>query len=160
MRLEKLRVKTILIVFFDITSIHREFVPQRKIITKKFYKVLKKLWDRIRRVRHEIFDSNNWLLYNNAPAHSAINIKQFLAKKLILVIKPLLYSPEASADYFLFSKSKEHERNTIFDDRRSRLLRKYTILFCGKCYSFVVASVFHRYFIGTVYIHIQWKVKK
>ena len=76
-RLQKSKVKTPLIAFFDIKGIiHKEFIPASQIIKAAFYQaVLNRFLQRIRRVRPELHRTGTWmLLHDNAPAHSAIRV--------------------------------------------------------------------------------------
>ena len=74
---------TMLIVFFDHWTIeHHKFVSEETIVSQHFCKqVLSRLIARIRRVRHDLWRSNRWILrHDNAPVHVAISIRQLLAK--------------------------------------------------------------------------------
>ena len=109
LRFQKLRVKTMLIVFFDAGVINREFVPERQKVNAEFYvDVLDRLLKRTRRVRMAKFKSSEWfLLHNNAPSHNATIVKKFLVNRNIAVLHHPPYSPYfAPADYFLFPKLK------------------------------------------------------
>jgi len=58
----------------------------------------------------------SWLLHHdNAPAHNALGIWEFLAKYNIAVLDQPPYSPDlAPCDFFLFSKLKEVIKGTRF----------------------------------------------
>ena len=57
------------------------------------------------------------LLHDNAPAHTAILVAQFLAKRKVTVITHPPYSPDlAPADFFLFPKLKNAMKGDRFDD--------------------------------------------
>ena len=79
--------------------------------------VLERLWKRVQRVRTDIAD--DWVLhYNNAPAHTALSVREFLAKKNIPVLPHPSYSPDlAPCDFYLFPKVelklKGHHFGTI-----------------------------------------------
>jgi len=100
--------KTMIIVFFDSRGIvHKEFVPPGRTFNHAFYKdVLERLRKWVQRVRTDIAD--DWLLHHdNAPAHTALSIREFLAKKNIPVLPHPPYSPDlAPCDFYLFSKLK------------------------------------------------------
>lgn len=106
----KSKTKTMLIVFFDARGIiHREFVPPNQTVNAVFYKgVMERLLARIRRVRPQFHESGDWfLLHDNAPSHSSILVKQYLAKRQVVCIDHPPYSPDlAPPDYFLFPKVK------------------------------------------------------
>ena len=74
----------------------------------------KRLQKRVQRVRTDIAD--DWVLHNdNAPAHSALSIQEFLAKKSIPVLPHPPYSPDlASCDFCLFSKLKSKLKGRHF----------------------------------------------
>ena len=66
----------------------------------------KRLRKRVQRVRTDIAD-DCVLQHDNAPAHTALSIREFLAKKSIAVLPHPPYSPYlASCDFYLFSKLK------------------------------------------------------
>ena len=76
-------------------------------INHAFYKdVLERLRKRVQRVRTDIAD--DWALHHdNAPAHTALSIREFLAKKNIPVLPYPPYSPDlAPCNFYLFSKLK------------------------------------------------------
>jgi len=52
--------------------------------------------------------ATNWILYHdNAPAHLAFSVAQFLTSKGIMVMPQPPYSPDlAPCDFFLFQKTK------------------------------------------------------
>ena len=79
----KSNVKTMMICFFDIKGlIHFEFVPHGQTVNQLFYlEVLKRLRDTVQRKRPELWWSGEWLLHqDNAPAHTALSVRQFLMK--------------------------------------------------------------------------------
>jgi len=72
------------ITFFDANGIvHEEFVPTGQTVNQQFYlKVKKRLRFSVRQKRPEMWSSGDWFLHHdNAPAHTALNVQQFLAKK-------------------------------------------------------------------------------
>jgi len=107
-RMSRSRVKTMIIDFFDSRGIvHKEFVPPGQTVNHAFYKdVLKRLRKRVQRVRTDIAD--DWVLHHdNAPAHTALSVREFLVKKNIPVLSYPPYSPDlASCNFSLFSKLK------------------------------------------------------
>ena len=64
---------------------------------------------KIRRKRPEHFANNSWILHHdNAPAHTALSVREFLATKQITVLEHPAYSPDlAPSDFFLFPKIEE-----------------------------------------------------
>ena len=84
-----------------------EFVPPGLTVNHAFYKdVLEWLWKQVQRVRPDIAD--DWVLHHdNAPAHTALSIPEFLAKKNIPLLPHPPYNPElALCDFYLFPKLK------------------------------------------------------
>jgi len=84
LRFQKSKVKTMLTVFFDSQGIvQEEFVQEVFSVNAEYYKgVLGRLTSRIRRVHPALYRTREFsLLHDKAPAHSAANIRQFLAQK-------------------------------------------------------------------------------
>ena len=94
--------------FFESRGIvHKEFVPPGQTVNHAFYKdVLERLRKRVQQVRSDIADS--WVLqHDNAPAHTALSIREFLVKKNIPVLPHPPYSPDLTpCDFYLFPKLK------------------------------------------------------
>jgi len=85
----------------------QEFVPPGQTVNHAFYKdVLERLRKHVQRVRRDIAD--DWVLqHNNAPVHTALSTREFLAKKNIPVLPHPPYSPYlAPCDFYLFPKLK------------------------------------------------------
>jgi transposase len=99
-----------LIVFFDWKGVvHHEFVPRGETVNKEFYlKVMKRLREAVRRKRPEAWTNKTWMLHHdNAPPHTSLLIREFLAKQETIVVPQPPYSPAlAPADFFLFPKLK------------------------------------------------------
>lgn len=114
-RMSKSRLKAMLIVFFDIQGIiHHEYVPAGQTVTGQFYVgVLERLRARIFRVRPALAE-NGWIVHHdNAPAHSSLIVREFLAKKSIPTLPHPPYSPDLTpCDFFLFPKIKSHLKGT------------------------------------------------
>jgi len=95
-RMQKSRIKTMLTVFFDSKGIiHKEFIPEGQTVNAQCYLgVLKRLWDRIHRVRPEYKEVGSWfLLHDNAPSHKALIVREFLAKKGIITKPTVRFLP-------------------------------------------------------------------
>jgi hypothetical protein len=78
-----------MIVFFGIRGeIMIEWVPEHQTVNQKYYlEGLTKLRERMRKKRPEMSKKKSWILHqNNAPAHKALTVKQFLANKCIPVL--------------------------------------------------------------------------
>jgi histone-lysine N-methyltransferase SETMAR len=113
-------VETMLMVFFDIQGLmHCEFVPAGQTVNQHYYKeVLLRLREKVRRKWSQLFQSGRWLLHHdNAPAHIALSIQEFLVKKKIPVVPHPPYSPDlAPCDFFLFPRIKMKLKGRRFDD--------------------------------------------
>ena len=109
-----------LICFFDINGlVHFEFVLQGQTVNQQFYlEVLKRLRDAVRRKRPELWRSGEWLLHqDNAPAHTALSVRQFLTKNGITAASQLPYSPDlAPGDFFLFPRLKRGLKGKLFQN--------------------------------------------
>lgn len=120
LRLQKSKIKTMLITFYDSKGIvHKEFVPEGQTITGEYYlEVLHRLWSRIVRVRPEYPEGKQlFLLHDNAPPHKTKKVNEFLMQKQICVIGHPPYSPDLSpCDYFLFPKLKTAMKGAFYDD--------------------------------------------
>ena len=87
------------------------------ITTELHMEVLKRLGNKVARVRPEIAD--DWILHHdNAPSHGSMLVKESLAKHKVQMLPQPLYSPElAPADFFLFprlkSRLKGHHFGTV-----------------------------------------------
>jgi len=118
-RRSRSNIKTMAIVFFDIRGVvHHEYVPQGQTVNKEYYvEVLKRLRDRVRRARPEMFKEKSWILHHdNAPAHASLLVRQFLTRNAITVADHPPYSPDlAPCDFFLFPKVKKVLRGTHLD---------------------------------------------
>jgi len=94
--------------FFDSRGIvHKGFVPPGQTVNHVFYKdILERLRKRVQRIRTDIAD--DWVLHHDkVPAHTALSIREFVAKKNIPVISHPPYSPDlAPCDFYLFPKLK------------------------------------------------------
>ena len=66
------------------------------------------LRENVRRKRPELFANNTWILHHDdAPAHTALCVREFLATKQITVLEHPAYSLDLAPSYFfLFPKIK------------------------------------------------------
>ena len=71
--------------------------------------ILGKLHEKVRRKRPELFASNSWILHHdNAFAHKALSVKEFLTTKQKTVLEHPTSSPDlAPNDFFLFLQIQE-----------------------------------------------------
>jgi hypothetical protein len=92
----KSQIKTLLSTFFDIKSIVQfEFIPAGKTVNQVYYVgILKLLREVVNGKRPELWP-NVWILHHeNAPAHKALSVKQFLAQKSITEVEHIPYFPD------------------------------------------------------------------
>jgi histone-lysine N-methyltransferase SETMAR len=134
-RHSKSKFKAMLIVFFDIKGvIFQHWVPEGRTVNQHYYKnVLQNLRERIRRKRPKLWKNGFILHQDNAPAHTALSVKQFLVEKQTAVLEHHPYSPDlAPCDFFLFPKVKSVLKGTHFASvtevkkKMTELLRQLT----------------------------------
>ena len=116
--MQRSQVKVMLTTFFDNQGmVHHEFVPQGQTDNQHFYKeVLTHLVNKIRQKRRASWVEKTWILHHdNAPAHTALSMKQFLVSKEITTLHHPPYLPDlAPCDFFLFPKLKGILKETCF----------------------------------------------
>jgi hypothetical protein len=80
----KSKKKAMLATFFYSQGIiHKQFVPPGQTVNKEYcMEVLSRLVQRIRRVRPQFQERGSWFfLHDNTRLHTAVSMKQFLAKQ-------------------------------------------------------------------------------
>lgn len=98
--------------------VHHEFLPEAQSVNKEYYlAVIRRLREAIRKKRPLLWRDNSWYLHHdNAPAHTSLLVRDYLAKNHVNVLPQAPYSPDmAPADFFLFSKLKMPLRGRRFD---------------------------------------------
>ena len=91
LKFETSRIKNMLINFFDSQgAVHIEFISEVKTVNAEFYKgVIDRLLKHVQRVRPAAFCSRDcFFLHDNAPAHKAASVYQFLTPKMLHFITP------------------------------------------------------------------------
>ena len=113
-------VKTMSSCFFDIKGlIHFQFIPQGQTVNQQFYlEILKPLRDAVRRKCPELWRSGEWLLHHDdAPAHTALSVRQFLMKNgMITASHPPFSLDLATCNVFLFPRMKRDLKGKRFQN--------------------------------------------
>ena len=95
--------------------VHKEFVPQGQTVNAAYYvDVLERLRKRVIRVRKNI--GATWVLHHdNAPSHTSLRVREFLAKHNVATLPQPPYSPDlALADFFFVPEDQDHTQRTPF----------------------------------------------
>ena len=115
--MQRSQVKVMLITFFDHQGVvHHEFVPQGQTVNQHFYnEVLTRLVNKIRQKRRVSGAGKTLILHHdNAPAHTALSMKQFLVSKEITMLHHPPYLPDLAPCDFFFPKLKGILKGTRF----------------------------------------------
>ena len=119
-RKSKSKVKVMFLVFFDIQGIvHFEFLPQGQTVNQTFYKkILRRLVRSVLDKRRSLWEAHAWTLHHdNAPAHTALSIRQFLADRNIATLEhPHIPPIWPHVNFFLFPKIKSVLKRNHFSD--------------------------------------------
>jgi len=104
-RMSRSQVKTMLVCFFDHKRIvHYEFIAQGQTVNQQCYlEVLTRLRECVRRKRPGLWP-DKWILHHdNAPAHEALRVREYLAKNSITKMDHPPYTPDlVPCDFGLF----------------------------------------------------------
>ena len=114
----KSKTKVMLIAFFDVHEIvHAEFLPQGQTISQHVYKnILRCLLRSMREKTRKLWETRSWLLHHdNAPAHNALGIRDFLAKNNIDVLEqPPCFQISPLVTSFCFPNSRKSSKDLVF----------------------------------------------
>jgi transposase len=117
--MSKSHIKKILITCFDIKGIDDSgFISRGQTVNRSYYvEILMRSREAVRRKRPELW-SNDWILHHdNAPAHKAFSVKQFLAQKSITRMEHSPCSPDLAPNgFWLFPKIKSALKGRRFQD--------------------------------------------
>ena len=99
-----------------------------------------RLREAIRKKRPELWKNNSWLLHHdNAPAHSSLLVRNFLAKNNTVIVPWPSYLPDsAPCDFFLFPRLKRSMKGRRFtvEEIKTESLRELKDIpksACQKC---------------------------
>ena len=97
--------------------LRHEFLPHGSTINKEYYlEVMRQLCEAVHQKCTELWKNQSWILpYDNAPAHSARLVDEFLVKNKTVIICEPLYSPDlAPTEFFLLLKLKTPTKRKSF----------------------------------------------
>lgn len=118
-RRSRSKIKVMLTIFFDYRGVvYYEFLPANQTVNKEYYlSVMRRLREAIRLKRPDLWKDNSWFLHHdNAPAHTALILRDHFAKNSTNIVPQPPYSPDlAPCDFWLFSKLKRTLRGNRFD---------------------------------------------
>jgi len=99
----------------------QNFCHKAKLLTSTSKNILRCLMRSVKEKRRELWETRSLLLnHDNAPAHNASGIQEFLAKNNIAVLEQPPYSLDlAPCDFFLFPKLKKVIKRTCFQDSKA-----------------------------------------
>ena len=105
-----------LITFFDLKGlVHHEFVLEGQTVNQYYKEVLGHLNDRVWRNRCNLWENHSWLPHHdNAPAHTALSVRQFLASKQVTCLKHPPYLPDLAPYNFWLSQNESHAERHQF----------------------------------------------
>lgn len=122
------KIKIMLTVFFDYRGVvHYEFLSTGQIVNKEYYlNVMRRLREAVRKKQPELWNNDSWILHHdNAPSHTALIIRDFLAKHSTKIIPQAPYPPDtASCDFFLFPWLKLPLRGHRFESIEEILYKR------------------------------------
>jgi transposase len=69
-----------------------------------YLQILKRLREKVRRKRTEHFANNSILHHDNAPAHTALSVREFLTSKQVTVLEHPSYLPDLAPNELFCSR--------------------------------------------------------
>lgn len=118
-RQSRSKIKVMVTVFFDYRGVvHYEFLPTGQTVNKEYYlSVMRRLREAVRLKRSDLWRDNSWFMHHdNAPAHTALVLRDHFAKNSTHILPQPPYSPDlAPCDFWLFAKLKIPLRGHRFD---------------------------------------------
>ena len=108
-----------LVLFFDAQGvIHREFVCNQMITAAVYLQILQNLAVSIQTKRPALWHSGLFVLHHdNAPAHKANIVQQWLGQRHWRILRHPAYSPDlAPADFWMFPRLKKVLQGICFPD--------------------------------------------
>jgi hypothetical protein len=110
--------------------VHFEFLEQGPTVNQHCYlEILARLRDAVRRRRPELWPAAWILHHDNALAHDALALREFLANKSTMKLDQLPYSPDlAPCDFWLVPKLKTALKGHQFSDNANILGHATTLL--------------------------------
>jgi len=118
-RMSRSQIKTMLVCFFDHKGIvPYEFIAQGQTVNQQcYFEVLMRLRECVRRKRPRLWP-HKWILHHdNAPAHDALRVCEFLAKNSITNKDHPPYSSDLGpCDFWIFTKLKNALKGQRFAD--------------------------------------------
>jgi hypothetical protein len=97
-------MKKMLITFLDKKgTVHFEFIPRGPTVNQAYYvqiRVFKRLCEAVCRQGRKLWPNDSILHHNNAPAHKAFPVKQFLVQKSTIEMENPTCSPALAPNNF------------------------------------------------------------
>jgi len=97
-RPRRVRSNVLLTVSFDYRGVvHQEFLSQGHTVNKEYYLEVtsRRLREARRKKRPGLWKNNSWFLrHDNAPAHSSLLVRDYLAKNNTVIMPQPPYSPD------------------------------------------------------------------
>jgi len=98
--------------------VHHKFLPSGQRVNKEYYlTVINPLSEYICRKRPVLWKNNSWFLHHDkTPSHTAMVVREFLAKHSTDIISQAPYSPDMGpCDFFFFNCLKNELRGSYYD---------------------------------------------